>query len=218
MSIIKVCGLKQKLTDIQESIQTVGASQNLLDQEIIAKQDYMHAFHIQDSFWREKCRLKWLVDGDRCSKFFHTYAKVCATKSSINSLLINDVMVDDQDALSTYIVNYFEQLYSFKAFVNQHMDILSHIPHLVTDIDNENLCRIPSSAEIKDTIFSMDPNNALCLDGQLMSSEQSNYFLRPHSIARKTIVESILGFKEGIYPFVYLGVPVFRGSPKGVNF
>ncbi|KAK2655736.1 hypothetical protein Ddye_008788 [Dipteronia dyeriana] len=256
--------------------------------------------------------------------------------------------------------------------LNLHMDILYHIPQLVTDNDNENLCRIPSFAEIKDTVYSMDPNSAPGPDGfsgsfyqhvwelvvvyvvnfvqafvtkswllsnlnynfvvlilkvpgacritqykpialanfsfkiipkilanrgvrqgdplsplifflaeevfnrglsnifhngrlkpiiapkgcfspthllyandififyradsrslrilsdfidsygaasgQLVSSEKSNYFLGRHSLARKTIVESILGFKEGIFPFVYLGVPVFRGSPRGVYF
>ncbi|KAK3207109.1 hypothetical protein Dsin_021155 [Dipteronia sinensis] len=206
------------------------------------------------------------------------------------------------------------------------MDILSHIPHLVTDNDNENLCRIPSSTEIKETIFSMDPNSApgpdgfpgsfyqhfwdlvavdmvfrrwivrllgvmgvrqgdplspllFCLaeeafsrglsnlfhngllkpiaalkgcfppthllytndififcradsrslntlkdfidvygvaSGQLVSSNKSCYFLGRHSLARKAIVESILGFKEGTFPFVYLGVTVFRSSPRGV--
>ncbi|KAK3225566.1 hypothetical protein Dsin_005428, partial [Dipteronia sinensis] len=54
--------------------------------------------------------------------------------------------------------------------------------------------------------------------GQLVSSDKSSYFLGQHSLAMKAIVESILGFKEGTFPFVYLGVPVFRGNPRGIYF
>ena len=125
----------------------------------------MHAFQDQNKFWKGKSRLKWLVDGDGCSKFFHTFAKVRAANSTIHSLSINDAMVDDQAISLTHIVNYFEDLYSTNSPTNQSSEVLSFISCLVSTQNNHGLVQIPSSIEIKKAIFSLDPNSALGLDG-----------------------------------------------------
>ncbi|TXG51586.1 hypothetical protein EZV62_024110 [Acer yangbiense] len=53
---------------------------------------------------------------------------------------------------------------------------------------------------------------------QLVSSDKSSYFRGQYSFARKAIMESMIGFKEGTFPFVYLGVLLFYGSSRGVYF
>ncbi|KAK3199213.1 hypothetical protein Dsin_022628 [Dipteronia sinensis] len=98
------------------------------------------------NMWFEHGHFKDIVT----SSWLSSPSCICPMKSLITKLkylkgylkswnfsIFGDVHL--KDAMSTYIVNYFEQLYSSEASVNQHMDILSHIPHLVTDNDNENL-------------------------------------------------------------------------------
>lgn len=40
----------------------------------------------------EKARVRWLTDGDQCTKVFHAYCRTKMAHSSINSLYINGVV------------------------------------------------------------------------------------------------------------------------------
>ncbi|KAL5773438.1 hypothetical protein ACOSP7_013023 [Xanthoceras sorbifolium] len=57
-------------------------------------------------------------------------------------------MVDDQELISTHIVNYFEHLYSCDSIPNQQVEIF-----FLTFLE-----------EIKDAVFSMDPNSGSSSD------------------------------------------------------
>ncbi|KAL8488750.1 hypothetical protein ACS0TY_024878 [Phlomoides rotata] len=55
-------------------------------------------------------RLQWLQDGDRNSKFFHTMNRIRKTFSGLSSLLINDVLSIDPEAISDRVVTFFSEL------------------------------------------------------------------------------------------------------------
>lgn len=50
----------------------------------------------------EKSRVSWLKEGDRCSKFFHNCAKIKRAKSFIHALSIDDVLVEDKQAIAEW--------------------------------------------------------------------------------------------------------------------
>ncbi|KAK3205108.1 hypothetical protein Dsin_019154 [Dipteronia sinensis] len=214
---LKVSSLKQKLSDVQESIQTERASQNLLDQEISIKQDYMHALRVQDSFWKGKCRLKWLVDGDRCSKKFHTYAKMLDRKAFGGNV---GLKIDIKKAFDTmswdFLLGALSRFDFHSTFINS-VEVILHSARLSILVNGTPNGFFAADSRSLNTLKDFIDSYGVA-SGQLVSIDKSSYFLGRHSLARKAIMESILCFKEGTFPFVYLGVPVFRGSPRGVYF
>ncbi|KAJ4715617.1 Ribonuclease H [Melia azedarach] len=50
--------------------------------------------------------------------------------------------------------------------------------------------------------------------GQCINKDKSLFFLGKSANHRRRQIQSILGFAEGSIPFVYLGVPIFKGCPR----
>jgi hypothetical protein len=46
--------------------------------------------------WRQKSRVLWLKEGDKCTKFFHRIANLNRRSNAIESLLVNGSISSDQ--------------------------------------------------------------------------------------------------------------------------
>ncbi|KAK9911453.1 hypothetical protein M0R45_035362 [Rubus argutus] len=53
--------------------------------------------------------------------------------------------------------------------------------------------------------------------GQVINRVKSSVYLGRHARSRETVIQHLLGIREGVLPFTYLGVPIFKGRPKS-NF
>ncbi|PNY04330.1 serine/threonine-protein phosphatase 6 regulatory [Trifolium pratense] len=62
---------KDKVNEIQHDISTNGHSDLLMNQEKQAQVDLELALNIEEAFWKEKAKIKWSLEGDRNTKFFH---------------------------------------------------------------------------------------------------------------------------------------------------
>lgn len=129
-----------------------------------AKLELLQAVRNQSIFLKEKARVRWLTDGDRCTKFFHAYCRKMA-RSSINSLLIDGVLNSNPVEIFNHLVSYYVKFYSTTPSVEDPTTVCSVIPHLVYEADNALLTEVPSASEIKDIVFATDPNSAPGLDG-----------------------------------------------------
>jgi len=54
--------------------------------------------------------------------------------------------------------------------------------------------------------------------GQIINPKKSTIFRGSITHARLTHIANSLGFAVGTLPFIYLGVPIFRGKPKAIYF
>jgi hypothetical protein len=57
--------------------------------------------------WRQKLRIWWLKEGDKCSKFFHQVANANRRNNSIESLIVNGTPTSDFAVISDHIVNFY---------------------------------------------------------------------------------------------------------------
>lgn len=67
---------EKELDSIQIQIQKSGHSDELMHDEKQAQMKLNDALLKQEVFWQEKARVRWHVDGDRNSRYFHRLTKI----------------------------------------------------------------------------------------------------------------------------------------------
>nr|XP_027098875.1 uncharacterized protein LOC113718155 [Coffea arabica] len=119
----------------------------------------------EDSFWRQKARIRWLADGDKNSKFFHATVAERRSKSVIHRIKSSggDWLCSEED-IGREAVSFFQGLFSDQSGTNNFHG-LDVIPKVVTERDNDELERFPSLEEVKEVVFSMDADSAAGPDG-----------------------------------------------------
>jgi hypothetical protein len=62
--------------------------------------------------WRQKSRVRWLKEGDKCTKFFHQVANANRRNNAIELMVVNGSTTSDPTRISDHIVDYYESLFS----------------------------------------------------------------------------------------------------------
>jgi hypothetical protein len=61
--------------------------------------------------WRQKSKILWLKEGDKCSKFFHSMANSHRRYNSIDSLMIEENLTNNQAMISEHIVKFYQKIF-----------------------------------------------------------------------------------------------------------
>ncbi|XP_058727131.1 uncharacterized protein LOC131598562 [Vicia villosa] len=136
------------LRKIQDDIGNFGYTDLLHELEKDAQGKLESALNTEEDFWKEKSRINWQVHGDRNTKFFHTYAKIRRRTSLINSLVIDNQVINDNVVLESHIINHFKNLFNNDFVPQDNQLIRTSIPALVSDLTNNMLTMIPSDEEV----------------------------------------------------------------------
>ncbi|XP_027183967.1 uncharacterized protein LOC113782270 [Coffea eugenioides] len=124
-----------------------------------------HAQVHEDMFWSQKARAAWLNDGDKNTRFFHACVSERRRKSMIHQIRSQcGEWLEREDDISKGTVSFFQQLFSDQSGLSS-IPVSDVIPKLLSDRDNLELERHPSLEEIKDVVFSLDPDSAAGPDG-----------------------------------------------------
>ncbi|XP_015158226.1 uncharacterized protein [Solanum tuberosum] len=104
---------------------------------------------IEEEYWKQKAGMKWFVDGDRNTKFFHSYVKGRRKKLHLAEICNeHGVMVKTNQQIGQAAISFFSE--QFKAEeTSQDYSMLRHIPKLVTEEENEEMIKLPTQEEIK---------------------------------------------------------------------
>ncbi|XP_027184167.1 uncharacterized protein LOC113782475 [Coffea eugenioides] len=118
------------------------------------------ALVIEEGFWRQKARVKWLLDGDRSSKYFHSLVTEKRRRAVIHRVRkTNGKWIEGEPQIGDTAVRFFQELFTAEGSSTSNA-ILETIPKLVTDKDNSLLTEIPSLTEVKTIVFAMDGKSA----------------------------------------------------------
>ncbi|XP_042518618.1 uncharacterized protein LOC122092373 [Macadamia integrifolia] len=148
------------LEDIQQEIEENGMNDQAFAREVDAKTRYLKALEVYEKFWAEKARIKWRLQGNRSSKFFHVAVKVRRLKNTIRSLKAGDrLLITEKVQLEEFVKIYYQNFLKRSPTV-ENMDMLDCIPSVLVDIDRWRMDSLPSNEEIKRAIWDLDPESS----------------------------------------------------------
>ncbi|OIT31087.1 hypothetical protein A4A49_11289 [Nicotiana attenuata] len=119
----------------------------------------------QESILSQKARIKWAEEGDSNTKYFHSTIKERRRRSRILRIQDHNASwIEGNRAISQAAVDHFSDIFSQPQEANR-LDILRWMDKIVTEEDNQSLHKEPTKVEIRNAIFSLDPNSAAGPDG-----------------------------------------------------
>lgn len=132
----------------------------------------------EESYYRQKSRIRWLKQGDRNTKFFHQSVK---RRQLINRILsVKDptgALITDPELVPQVFISYFSSLYSPRdALIRPSVQEVERVIRQPLAADQMCLLSNPvSDAEIKSTIFSLAKGKAPGPDGFSAEFFKSNW-------------------------------------------
>ena len=125
--------------------------------------------YLDEQFWSQKARVKWLRYGDSNSKHFHATVQQRRVQGAIHRVRnMNGDWVEDDEGIANAAISYFSNLFSKLDSADSGM--LHLIPSLITREDNMALEEYPSMEEVKRAVFGMDGTAQRTQMGLLVSS------------------------------------------------
>ena len=141
---------------IQLLIDAEGFSDQLYLQDLEAQLLLTKALNFQEQIWKEKARDQNFICGDRNTAYIHRVSKIRAATKSISFLQDGENVLTDPVAIEQHIISYFQAIFSMDNNCIQNTLIDETIPLLVSEVDNQNLQRLPLMAEIKEAVFALN--------------------------------------------------------------
>ncbi|XP_071912409.1 uncharacterized protein [Coffea arabica] len=144
---------------------------------------------IEEGFWRQKARVKWIWEGDKNSKYFHSLVAERRAKTVIHRIkgAVGDWIAED-NRIASEAVEYFKALFSAKPSSGS-WDTLDVIPHMISHTQNEDLMRVLEMEEIREVVFGMDGESAAGLD-----DFTGKFFTFAWEVVAEDVCEAVVSF------------------------
>lgn len=124
---------------------------------------------IEESFFKQKSRIKWLHLGDQNTLFFMRVATSRLSYNSIRSLMLsNGVLITDPELMCKIAVDHFTSILAPSELPQLHSPFhwfLQIIPFRYSQEQRSAIGSFPSDLEITTTILKLNPNKAPGPDG-----------------------------------------------------
>ncbi|XP_027174232.1 uncharacterized protein LOC113773826 [Coffea eugenioides] len=140
---------------------------------------------MEESFWKQKARMRWLDQGDKNTKFFHSIVKQRRAQSMIHRVKDGEGnWITSAEDIGREAVRYFFEL--FAAETTDPWDVSSVIPKLLEPSDSEVLEMVPTIEEVRRVIFSIDGDSAPGPDGY-----SGKFFLFAWEVVSRILAERL---------------------------
>ena len=153
--------LEQKIARIQ----SLKATKENLELEASLSLELDEWLAREDLKWKQKSREIWIREGNRNTRFFHLSTLIRRMRNYIQEIkLEDDSWINDREDIQKYFIENFKALYQTGS-PNISKNLENLIEPCISNIENEELCRVPTRDEIRKIIFKMKSLKALRLDG-----------------------------------------------------
>lgn len=114
---------------------------------------------LQETYWKQRSRAKWLKGGDRNTKFFHHKASTCRRNNRIQGVQSPDNgWITNEAEVSTMFISYYSQLFNTSTPTQNCIDsALVGVTGVISDETRIQLDMAYSKEEIHDALFGMAP-------------------------------------------------------------
>ncbi|KAL6580846.1 hypothetical protein OROMI_006769 [Orobanche minor] len=119
---------------------------------------------MEEDFWKQKSNVKWTVEGERNSRFFHHIVKKKRQKNSIHTIRLDGNVTTDPKEISNSAVAYFKNCFDEDNICREDFDP-TIIPSIITSEWNMHLCDHPTSSDIRNCVFDIDGDSCAGPDG-----------------------------------------------------
>lgn len=103
---------------------------------------------IEEEYWRQKAGMSWFKEGDRNTKFFHSYVRGRRKKLRLDRIKdIRGHEVTNNFQMGEAAIEYFQGQF-LEEGSNQEVDMLHIIPKLIEDGQNVEMIELPSNEEV----------------------------------------------------------------------
>ncbi|XP_060964042.1 uncharacterized protein LOC133033349 [Cannabis sativa] len=210
--------IQQQVADAKKTLDRIESSNNMQIAEFDeARAKLNEALSREEILWRQKSRVAWLKEGDRCTKFFIASTVIRRRKNFIQTLKKeNGEWVNDIKVIAKMFIDKFNGTFSKNPFTSSPEENIV-CNNLITESDNRNLICIPSAKEIEDCLRSMGHDKAPSPDGM-----PTGFYLQHWNVVKRDFIDMVTHF------FLTMDLPQFinntnivlvpkKDCPTGVN-
>jgi hypothetical protein len=158
-------------TEEVEELDRLGEIRRLSEEEMERRRvlvaDLEASLLQEEISWRQKSRVRWLKEGDKCTKFFHQVASANRRNNSIESLMVNGSPTSDPTSIGDHVVNYYKSLFSEPLSWRPRLDNLEF-----DRLNGEEAASLENpfeEKEVREVIKGMDRDKAPGPDGFSMA-------------------------------------------------
>ncbi|XP_072080961.1 uncharacterized protein [Arachis hypogaea] len=109
----------------------------------------------EETFWMQKSRQEWIVEGDRNTRYYHTKTIIRRGKNRIQKLRNKEGnWIEEEEELKAHVLKHFQDLYQEQVNIIPIDNLSVLMPNFSTS-DCRKLIAMPTKMEIRRAIFSI---------------------------------------------------------------
>lgn len=113
---------------------------------------------MEEDYWKQKAAVKWVVERERNTRFFHSLVKQKRCRGRIHFIDDNGQRLTKDEDLQASGARFFQHYLSNDVGDLAPADLVG-IQTLSADIDLDRLCDLPSAQEIKEAVFGISADS-----------------------------------------------------------
>lgn len=129
------------------------------------KAELVKAYREEELYWKQRCKEKWTVKGDRNTNYYHASVKANRAKNRIIKLMDEQGQPQFSEAAKAEVASaYFSKLFQ-ASNTGDSDDFFSDFEPKITPTMNEILSREVTKEDVRNAVFLIKPSSAQDPDG-----------------------------------------------------